>query len=87
MNLCIVKEKRVDETDLLTVHEVARLLRVDDSTVRRWIKRGALEAVALPHRGFRQAYRIRLATLHTVLATAQPVLEKEGGQPQAYSHR
>jgi excisionase family DNA binding protein len=64
MNLFLVKEHTMDETDLLTVHEVARMLRVDDTTVRRWIKIGALEAITLPHRGLRQAYRIRRATLH-----------------------
>ena len=39
-----------DEADLLTVREVAKQLRVDDTTVRRWIKNGALEAITLPHR-------------------------------------
>lgn len=47
-----------DENDLLTVREVAKGLRVDDTTVRRWIKDGVLEAVVLPHRGTRQGYRI-----------------------------
>lgn len=49
--------------DLLTVREVARQLRVDDTTVRRWIKSGALEAVALPHSGKRCGYRVRKHTL------------------------
>ncbi len=49
--------------DLLTVREVARHLRVDDTTVRRWIKSGALEAVALPHSGKRCGYRVRKHTL------------------------
>src|SRR5579875_1812041 len=31
--------------ELLTVSEVAQRLRVDDTTVRRWIKSGALEAI------------------------------------------
>lgn len=53
--------------DLLTVAEVADHLRVDDTTVRRWIKYGALEAVALPHRGKRQGYRIRRRTLNALL--------------------
>jgi len=35
--------------DLLTVAEVAQILRVDDTTVRRWIKQGVLDAVVLPH--------------------------------------
>ena len=29
--------------ELLTVSEVAKILRVDDTTVRRWVKQGALE--------------------------------------------
>ena len=54
--------------ELLTVHEVARHLRVDDTTVRRWIKSGALEAVTLPHRGKRRGYRVRKRTLDTLLS-------------------
>lgn len=49
--------------DLLTVREVAEHLRVDDTTVRRWIKSGALDAVALPHSGKRCGYRVRKHTL------------------------
>ncbi len=58
--------------DLLTVREVARRLRVDDTTVRRWIKHGTLEAVSLPHVGKRQAYRVRRSTIDTLLS--QPAL-------------
>ena len=57
------------EEELLTVREVARALRVDDTTVRRWIKLGALEAVILPHSGNRQAYRVKKSTLATLLAS------------------
>jgi excisionase family DNA binding protein len=53
--------------DLLTVSEVARILRVDDTTVRRWVKQGALEAVTLPHVHERRAYRIKRSTLDRVL--------------------
>jgi len=60
-----------DEADLLTVREVAKQLRVDDTTVRRWIKNGALEAITLPHRGTRQAYRIRRSTVDALLAPAE----------------
>ena len=56
-----------EDTDLLTVREVAKQLRVDDTTVRRWIKNGILEAITLPHRGARQAYRIRRSTLDALL--------------------
>ena len=53
--------------ELLTVREVARRLRVDDTTVRRWIKHGTLEAVSLPHVGKRQAYRVRRSTIDELL--------------------
>ena len=53
--------------ELLTVSEVARRLRVDDTTVRRWIKSGALEAITLPHAGKRQGYRVRKHTLDSLL--------------------
>jgi excisionase family DNA binding protein len=52
---------------LFTVREVARRLRVDDTTVRRWIKSGALEAITLPHKGRRQAYRIKQSTLDKLM--------------------
>ena len=58
--------------ELLTVREVARRLRVDDTTVRRWIKGGALEAVVLPHRGRRQAYRVKRGVLRRALAPQLP---------------
>ncbi|HYK84121.1 MAG TPA: helix-turn-helix domain-containing protein [Ktedonobacteraceae bacterium] len=58
----------VEEMDeLLTVREVARRLRVDDTTVRRWIKSGALLAITLPHKGRRQAYRVKKSTLDDLL--------------------
>ncbi len=54
-------------SNLLTVSEVARILRVDDATVRRWVKQGVLEAVVLPHVHTRQVYRIKRETLDRVL--------------------
>ncbi|HEX9502833.1 MAG TPA: helix-turn-helix domain-containing protein [Patescibacteria group bacterium] len=59
----------VSMSELLTVREVAKQLRVDDTTVRRWIKNGVLEAMALPHVGKRQAYRIRHETLDALLVS------------------
>ena len=53
--------------DLLTIREVAKILRVDNTTVRRWVKLGVLEAVALPHVNERQSYRIKRSTLNKVL--------------------
>jgi len=56
-------------TGLLTVREVAQSLRVDDTTVRRWIKNGVLAAISLPHRNTRQAYRVKSDTLNELLMT------------------
>jgi excisionase family DNA binding protein len=53
--------------ELMTVHEVAKELRVDDTTVRRWIKNGALEAITLPHLNKRQAYRIKRETFDKLM--------------------
>ena len=60
-----------NKEDLLTVGEVARRLRVDGTTVRQWIRSGALDAVCLPHLGKRQTYRVRRATIDTLLGTTQ----------------
>lgn len=60
--------------ELLTVREVARRLRVDDTTVRRWIKSGALEAITLPHRGKRQAYRVKKSTMDNLLKNPSALL-------------
>jgi len=57
--------------ELLTVSEVADILRVDDTTVRRWVKQGILEAVTLPHVNVRQSYRIKRETLNRVLGEEQ----------------
>jgi excisionase family DNA binding protein len=65
-------------SELLTVSEVARILRVDDTTVRRWVKQGALEAVVLPHVNSRQAYRIKRETLDRVLGAEANGLAENG---------
>jgi excisionase family DNA binding protein len=58
-------------SELLTVQEVAQILRVDDTTVRRWIKNGVLEAVPLPHKGLRTAHRVKRETLEALLSSGQ----------------
>lgn len=63
--------------DLLTVSEVARFLRVDDTTVRRWVKQGALEAIVLPHVNARQAYRVRRSTLEKLIGSSVQMAEGE----------
>ena len=57
------------EEELLTVAEVARQLRVDATTVRRWIKQGALKAIELPHSEKRNSYRVKRQTLDDLLNT------------------
>jgi excisionase family DNA binding protein len=69
-------------SELLTVSEVARILRVDDTTVRRWVKNGSLEAVVLPHVNSRQAYRIKRETLNRVLG-AQLAEDETNDQSEA----
>lgn len=59
-----------DPDDLLTVKEVAKALRVDETTVRRWIKRRLMEAVTLPHLGNRESYRIKRHVLERLLHPA-----------------
>ena len=58
-------------SELLTIREVAQHLRVEETTVRRWVKQGLLEAVSLPHSGKRQSYRIKSETLQRVLTNTQ----------------
>jgi excisionase family DNA binding protein len=55
------------EDNLLTVAEVAKRLRVDNTTVRRWISNGSLEAVSLPHLKKRQSYRVKQSTIAALL--------------------
>ncbi len=59
----------IDGNELLTVPEVARLLRVDATSVRRWVKDGILEAVTLPHTGKRAIYRIPRSAIEALLDT------------------
>jgi hypothetical protein len=57
-----------EQDTLLTVNEVVCRLRVDATTVRRWIAMGILDVVILPHYGKRQSYRIQQRTLEQLLS-------------------
>lgn len=49
------KKLRLDNLpDLLTVKEVAQLLRVSELTIKRWGKRGKLPAIRINSRGDRR---------------------------------
>jgi excisionase family DNA binding protein len=49
----------------MTPPEVARRLRVDDYTVRRWIHTGALEAETI-REGKRNRYRIKKSVVEVI---------------------
>lgn len=59
--------------DLLTVSEIAQILRCDATTCRRWIKNGILTSVILPHKGKRQSYRVKRSELDKILEGANAV--------------
>ena len=67
-----------ETSNLLTVHEVAKRLRVDDTTVRRWINNGVLLAITLPHSGKRQGYRILQSELDKVLKSTATTSQTDG---------
>jgi predicted site-specific integrase-resolvase len=59
---------------LLTVQEVANILRVDTVTVNRWIRAGVLDATELPKytdadqpRQTRRRFRIKKSTIDKML--------------------
>lgn len=65
-----VKEEENATTDLLrllTVAEVAAYLRLDPTTVRRYIAKGLINAIELPHADKRVSYRIRYSELLRIL--------------------
>lgn len=55
--MAVADDKKIDINDLpdlLTVREVAELLRVSPLTVKRWGKRGKLPAIRINSRGDRR---------------------------------
>lgn len=73
--MTVVASEANSSNNLLTVSEFAHKLRVDDTTVRRWIKTGALSeyVVELPHTGKRRAYRIMDAALGALMRNTTSV--------------
>jgi excisionase family DNA binding protein len=59
--------------ELLTVKEVAKMFRVDDTTVRRWARNACIQAVRLPSGNKRQSYRIRKDTVEAFLNSGSRV--------------
>ena len=57
----------MDAPKLLSVKKAAEMFGVDQSTVRRWIVTGVLEAVSLPHTGKREYRKIKTETVYKIL--------------------
>ena len=53
------------EQEYFTPREIAKRFRVDDTTVRRWIRTGALEAETI-RQGNRNRHRIKKATIEAL---------------------
>lgn len=62
------------EDRLLTIQNVAKQLCVDDTTVRRWVLAGVVEAIELPHVGPRRRFRIKQSTMTQLLSTPAVIL-------------
>ena len=60
-----------NENDLLTVSEVAKLCRVDVTTVRRWIDNNLLPAISLPRTGKYQNRRVRKSDIKQLMNAAK----------------
>ncbi len=84
----MAREKIVD--DMLTVREVARLLRVHPNTLRRWSNEGRIRAYRINPRGDRRFKREEIARFLARLNThrgkwreawsRQPTGKKHGSQ-------
>jgi excisionase family DNA binding protein len=59
------------EQEYITPHEIAKRLRVDESTVRRWIRTGILEAETI-RQGRRNRHRIKKDILSAIEHPSPP---------------
>lgn len=67
--ILVVQPMKNQPPELLRIRDVAKIFRVDETSVLRWIKNGSLEAITLPTRpgGTRQVYRIKRSTVEAIL--------------------
>ncbi len=69
-----IKKKKIkleDLPDLLTVREVAELLRVSPLTIKRWGKRGKLTPIRINSRGDRRYKKEAILWLLGIQASSQ----------------
>lgn len=64
-----------DWQDLLTVSEVAKILRVSPLTIKRWGKRGKLPAIRINSRGDRRYKKEAVLWLLGIQETANKTVE------------
>ena len=69
--------------DLLTVKEVAEILRVSSLTIKRWGKRGKLPAIRINSRGDR---RYKKEAVLWLLGITQKTLSNTPALPTSYNH-
>jgi len=71
----LTAEEIIMSQSVLTVPEVAERLRLNEETVRRWLRTGKIQGVRLG--GTRAGYRIPASEVDRLLGTA------EASQPEA----
>jgi excisionase family DNA binding protein len=59
------------EQEYFTPREIAKRFRVDDTTVRRWIRTGALDAETI-REGKRNRHRIKKETIEKIETPSPP---------------
>jgi hypothetical protein len=72
------EQNRLAAAAILTLAEVACILRVHPNTVRAWTKQGVLASVTLPHTGTRQVRRVMRETLEILLSGTAEQKKKSG---------
>ena len=75
-NVFVPLREQIIMDEILTPTEVARILRVDTTTVRRWISQGTVDAVILRSSDTRQEYGIKRETLDRLLDIQENIKEE-----------
>ena len=62
-----------DDDELLTVAEVAEILKLHEQTARKWVREGKIPGIYM---GSRQAgYRVKRSTINRIMAEGFPIPE------------
>jgi excisionase family DNA binding protein len=74
--LTVGEQPMQDNTEMLTVEDVAKQLKVHIKTVRHWIKTGELEAMDIG-----RGYRISRADLHAFIGSRKKRRQNSDDEP------